>query len=35
MQPLADLLRGVGAALPFGPDDYHAGGGDACEARQS
>jgi hypothetical protein len=31
MQPLPDLLRGVGAAAALGPDDDHAAGGDAGE----
>jgi hypothetical protein len=35
VQPLADLLGGVGAALPFGPGDEHSGGGHTREACKS
>jgi hypothetical protein len=35
VQPLPDLLRGVGAAAPLGPGDHHSGGGDTSEACQS
>jgi hypothetical protein len=33
MQPLADLRRGVGAALSLSPDDHDARGRDTREAR--
>ena len=35
VQPIRDLLRGVGATLPFGPGKHHPGGGDTREASQS
>jgi hypothetical protein len=35
MQPLPDLLRRVGPALPLRPDDHHSGGGDTDETGQS
>jgi hypothetical protein len=31
VQPLADLLRGVGAAAALRPGDHHSAGGDASE----
>jgi hypothetical protein len=31
VQPLPDLLRGVGAAAALGPDDHHSAGGDTSE----
>ena len=35
VQPVPDLVRGIGAAAPFGTGDHHAGGGDTGQACQS
>ena len=35
VQPFPDLLRGVGAAAPFGTNDYRPRGGDASNAGQA
>ena len=35
VQPFPDLLRGIGAAAPFGTGDHRPGGGDAGNACQA